>query len=139
MAEHDERSRTGLEQISNGVSRHRFLNRAARGVFATVAALALGNLGVKTAFAGCWGALNCCGCQAVPCSNCSGLSGPQQCPTNWSLCTGSYNAPTCNSYCYYPNGYWSCPGPNGAVSYCTDCRQGSGSSCTACTCNVYLI
>lgn len=136
MIDRDELTRRGLEQLSNVASRHRFLERAAKGVFATVAAFALGEVGIKTASAN-WGPCGCC--TGTPCSS-LGLTcdnTPGDCPAGWSLCTGTPGNPQCNGYCYYTSGFWYCTGCGPHLAYCTDCRQGSGSSCRACTCDAY--
>ncbi len=136
MMDPNELSRRGLEQLSNVTSRHHFLEKTAKGVAATMAALALGGIGTKSALAG-WGQCGCCNSAATPCGN-YGLSCPnsaQSCPSGWGLCTYNTHC-TCNGYCCWTSGYWSCP-CNGRTSYCTDCYNGPGTSCRACTCNAY--
>lgn len=149
MDDHDGLLRKSFESLSNGVSRHRFLEKAAKGIFATMAALALGNVGIQTAFA-TWGSCNCCSTfsSGYQCGGCPSPGGPQQCPST-SYSYGSYtpctyhNCPS-NGYCYYDNGWWSCP-CGSKTSYCTDCvwlsngvPQCNYNQGTVCTCNALV-
>ncbi len=149
MTDHDGPGRQILEQLSNGVSRHRFLNKAAKGIFAVAATLALGEVEISKVFAatcynrqdhnpsGCWGVNGCC----------SSASASHQCPNypgycdhnrNYAICTHDM----CPGYCdYYGSGWWTCPaGYGGLTSYCQDCvlidpNSGSPSCSSACTGN----
>jgi len=142
--DHDGLVRRSFEQLSNTTSRHRFLDKAAKGIFATMSALALGEIGVKAAFAdtcqtpnGNKGACSCCATHSTLCGGCPSSRG---CPTTgydrgqYQVCTLG----TC-SYCWYSSGYWCCPCGT-QTSYCTDCvfynaNLGGIDCSTACTCN----
>ena len=132
MDDHDGLVRQGLERLSHTTSRYGFLDKAAKGIFAAAATLALGGLGMQSAEAcptGGWGGCGCCSSTSHACQGCPSPGGPQQCPTYFSYCT-----PDMCSYCWYSNGYWSCP-CNGKTSYCTDCIYPAASCGSACTCN----
>lgn len=147
--ESDERGRRMLERFARGVSRHRFLETAAKGVAVTFAALAAGQLGIRVVSAhqvGC-----CCG-QPYNTSHtrdCNEVG--YQCPTSCggggttgSCPGGSFfvcQQPTCSAYCDYPNGYWDCYCPgDGKYHHCTDCvpydpTSGVVACDSACTCS----
>ena len=142
MRDHDGVVRQSFEQFSNGISRHRFLDKAAKTVFAAAAALALGEIGVRTVSAqGCQtggsGGYGYCGCcnpvsnGGRPCNGCPNPGGPQQCPTGMTICGRGC------SYCSYDSGYWCCTGGNcgSTISYCTDCVYPYGTCSSACTCS----
>jgi hypothetical protein len=80
--------RRGFERLSNGVSRHVFLSKAAKAIFAATAALAAGGLGTEVALATV-GA--CCLCNMSPraCSGCpstASSSSAPLCPEAFRIC-----------------------------------------------------
>lgn len=125
MIDHDEMARHGLEELSNRVSRHRLLAGAAKGIFAITTALAVGSIGLKTA----WASVGCCCSAPTECNGCPGgcitnvFDSGHLCPSGFSLCTD-----TSCAYCSYSSGYWGCAcGYN--LYYCADCWKGSYTGC----------
>ncbi len=143
-------TRKGFEALSNGISRHRFLDATVKGIVATLSAAALGNIGLQLVSADTcgfpygqggsnWGACKCCNGGAPQCSDnggCPAQHGYLGCPSGYSMCTTSNS---CNGYCVWGSGYWCCPCTSNlgwSVSYCVDCRK-NVSGCTTCTCNFW--
>lgn len=121
----DKRVREIMEQTSNALSRREFVATGIKGLFATFASLALGQLTAQPAFAS---HLYCCTATSVKCTGGGGCptSGGSYCPTaaGWYVCTIYW----CSSYCDYASGYWTCTQPAGTEYRCTDCRKSTCSS-----------
>jgi len=117
-------NRERLEKISNHISRRQFLEVSAKGIFATLVALALGNLQLQPVFAS---QLLCCDESGNLCPGCPYYGGGGPCPSGYVKCM----KPSC-SYCYYYSGSWTC---QGTLVTCNDCWKNSNCS-TACTCPV---
>ena len=107
------------ESIARGMQRRKFLSRSIKGVFATVAALSLGNLaGIKNAFA------LTCTCDWAFEGQCTGTGGSQQnCPSGCTTCT---KTDSCSNWCNWTNGFWvSCSGfgpCKAGFEICRDCK-----------------
>lgn len=131
------------ESAVRAVNRRRFLHKAAKGAFATVAGLTLGTfVNIKDAFA-----ITCtcdwaCGVQCYG----TGLY-HASCPSGCVPCIPSdncYNCPPGQQLCPYSDGSWvSCTGLGlgGGYKICRDCRCTSCSSactilsdCICCSC-----
>ena len=125
------------ESLARALSRRKVIEAGVKGVFATIAAGALGQLvDIKQAFAGCTCECDDCWTQGNPCNdfghNCpTGAQGG--CPSGCSICTSS---DYCGGFCGYPSGYWvSCSGLcacHGGYRLCTDCKCPNCS--VTCTC-----
>jgi len=135
MLDHDELVRRGFERLSHTASRHQFLEKAAKGLLATLTTLTVGGLTAQTVLAnvGC-----CCDPTAVQCPNCPGQGGKLLCPSGYSTCTCIWDGTKCTSsrcgYCDWHSGYWTCFCGSSGV-YCLDCWNGN--TCTnpaPCTC-----
>ncbi len=138
MVDPDDLVRRGFEQLSNTTTRYRFLEKAAKGIVATLTVLTVGGLTAQTVLANVGG---CCSSTAKQCPNCPNVGGHPNCPPNgtsghnWSTCTGSTSNPTCK-YCDYGGGYWTCAFGSSFV-YCNDCWIGDCSNPSLpnpCTC-----
>ncbi len=140
----DNSIRQKLEQLSNTVSRHRFLEKAAKGILASAAALTVGGLGIQSASAmvGC-----CCSTESVAChaacpGGCINQVSNASCPSGYTLCKcsdcpGPPCCSGCTGYCDYSSGYWGCV-CGSDLYYCVDCWKGSCSSGATdhpCTCS----
>jgi hypothetical protein len=119
-----EGTRDALERISNDFSRRTFLEKGAKFIFATLAAVAAGQLELKPALA----SYLCCAATSVQCPNCPPLQ-TGGCPSGYVSCTGGQGCP----YCYYPTGCWSCLYMGSVYVDCCDCWK-QGQCNTACTC-----
>ncbi len=115
------------ESFARRLNRRKALANTAKGLFATVAGITLGQLtNITNAFA------DSCTCTGNICT----CTPTNQCPSGCTTCTSSSGC----SYCPWPNGAWvSCSGfgicGNG-YRVCIDCKCGSGtcSQSTFCTC-----
>lgn len=120
----DETIREGLEQLSTQISRRKFVEKAIKSIFATLAAVAAGEIDSKVAYASYY----CCATSAVACVGCPSVTGSLPgCPSGFTKCTSSRccGGTTCNGttyYCYWSSGAWSCF--IGSTEYlCTDCYK----------------
>lgn len=124
LEELDKRISTFTESVTRRISRRKALANTTKGLFATIAGIAFGELSnIKNAFA------SSCNCTGHICA-CGGNG--LTCPSNCTTCTSS---DWCNGYCDHPNGYWvSCSGlgrcGNGYY-VCIDCKcPGCNNTCT---------
>ncbi len=138
MIDRNDIARKGFEQLSNSVSRHRFLERGAKIVLGTMGALAAGGLTTQIASAGsiCCGGTDCNGNTVTGTTCPTGTGGPGGCPGGYILCTTGAGC----SYCYWNSGYWTCKNNSGTVFYCSDCYYTATEyyppCTTACTCTL---
>ena len=126
LEELDEHLSMLSESLARRLNRRKALVNTAKGLFAAVTGIALGQLtSITNAFA------VSCTCTGNICT-CDGGTGTS-CPSGCTTCTSSSG---CGSYCDHSNGYWvSCSGlgkcGNG-YKICIDCKCGSCSN--LCTC-----
>lgn len=121
----DQKVRKSLEQLSNGISRRRFLDVGVKGIFGALAAIATGQFGLRSAFATHY---YCCDEGTSECGGCPSVTQTsQKCPSGLSICTTSSGC----AYCKWSTGEWNCG--IGPIYRCVDCWNGS-SCASACTC-----
>ncbi len=123
-------SRIGIfaESIARKLNRRKLVANGVKGLFGTVAGVALGQLvNIQQAFAS-----GCDTCNWAYGHHCSGCPGYAGCPSGYAVCTSSSG---CGTICNYPNGQWTvCTIPcscSTGFRVCTDCRtNGCGYICT---------
>lgn len=126
LEDFDERVSSWSESFVRMVGRRRFLHKAAKGTFATVASLALGSfVDLKNAFAAT------CGCDFACGRRCFGAGRFHQfCPSGCVTCTPSAGCHNCTrrgqNLCPWSDGSWvSCHGLGRCghgFRICRDCR-----------------
>jgi hypothetical protein len=118
LEELDEHLSMLSESLARRLNRRKALVNTAKGLFATVTGITLGQLtNITNAFA------VTCDCHWAQGHQCACGGTGSQCPSNCTTCT---NSNWCNGVCNYPNGHWvSCSGlgtcGNG-YKICIDCQ-----------------
>lgn len=129
----DEKVREVFEQVSNKVSRRKFIEQSVKAAFATFAALSLGELARQPVYATSYYCCNPASKGGVMCNTCPSFYNHfhTNCTGGFISCRISNCCPGGNctgKYCYYATGYWDCvwnfqQGP--ATIRCSDCFKTS--------------